>query len=58
MPVPVDDVFRRREGNESHGPPGVELLGADADLRPEAELKAVGEAGRRIDIDRRRIHLV
>ena len=40
------------------GPAGVELLGGDADLRPQAELAAVGKAGGGVDVDRRGVHLV
>ena len=35
----------------------MELLGGDADLGPEAELTAVGEARRGVDQDRRRVDL-
>ena len=48
-PFPVDDVLRGGELAQAHGPAGVQLLGADADLGAEAELLAVDEPGRRVD---------
>ena len=41
---------------EGHRSAGAELLGADADLRSQAELRAIGETCRRVDIDARCIH--
>jgi hypothetical protein len=43
--VAAHDVLGGGELAEAHGAAGVQLLGADADLRPEAELLAVDEAG-------------
>ena len=53
----LDDVFVRREFFEAAGAAGMELAGADADLRPHAELVPVGESARSVDVDRSRIHL-
>ena len=36
----------------------MQLLGADADLRPQAKLKAIRKAGGGIDIYRSRVHLL
>ena len=47
----LDDVLVGRQLPKPHGSPGVELLGADADLGAEAELLAVGEAGGGVDHD-------
>ena len=41
----VDDELRRRQLFEAHGPEGVQLRRADADLGAETELKAVAETG-------------
>lgn len=51
LPAAEDDVLRRRECLQAHRAARVELLGADADLRAEAELEAVGEARRGVDVD-------
>src|SRR4051794_24175335 len=45
------DVLVGGELAQRHGAPGVQLLGADADLRAEPELGAVGEASGRVDDD-------
>src|SRR5438067_9252892 len=49
------DVLVGGELAERHRPPGVELLGGDADLGPEAELLAVGESGGGVDGDGARV---
>ncbi len=43
---------------QAHRPTGVQLLGADRHLRAEAELAAVGEASRSVNVYRRRIHFI
>ena len=58
LPFPVDEVFRAGQLPETHGATGVELLSADADLRPKAELKAIGEAGGGIHVHCRRINFL
>ena len=58
LSVSINDIFGGGQGQKSHGASGMKLLGADADLCPKAELKAVGEPGGGVHIDRRRIHLV
>ncbi len=60
FPSPGRDLRPRRRtwsrsARAAHGPPGVELLGGDADLGAEAELAAVGEPGRGVDRHRRRV---
>ena len=49
LPVAVDDVLHARQLAQPHRAAGVQLLGGDADLGPEAELAAVDEAGRGVD---------
>src|SRR5262245_13017916 len=49
MAVADHDVLGRRHLREPHRPSGVQLLGADPDLRAEAELPAVGEPRRCVD---------
>src|SRR3954447_7121084 len=56
LTVSVDDVLRRRQLAQTHGPTRVQLLGRDADLRAEAELLAVDEARRRVHEHRRGVH--
>src|ERR1700722_10000324 len=57
LAVSVDHVFVRRQLAQAHGAAGVQFLRAYPDLGAEAELLAVGEPRRRIDDDRRRVHL-
>ena len=57
LTVTLDDPLRRRQLGQGHRPAGVQLLGADADLRAEAELPAVGEAGAGVDHDGRGVDL-
>ena len=45
----LDDVLDTGQLAKAHRAPGVQLLGRDADLGPEAELTAIDEAGRRVD---------
>src|SRR3954469_4841320 len=57
LPVAVDDPLGAGELAQAAGAPGVELVGADADLGAEAELAAVVESGARVDDHGRAIHL-
>ena len=54
----VDYIFGAGQLLQAHGAPGMHFLGGDADLRPQAELEAVGEAGGGVDVHRRGVHLV
>jgi hypothetical protein len=45
LPLAADAVLVAGEFAQSHRAAGVEFVGGDADLRAEAELAAVGEAG-------------
>ena len=58
LPVAVDDKLGGGESVKAHGAPGVQLLGADADLRAEAELKAVRKSSGGVHIDCRRVYLL
>ena len=58
LPLAGDLVLDRRQLGQAHRPAGVELLGADADLGAKAELEAVGEAGRGVDVDAGRVNPV
>lgn len=53
--VAGDDVGGGRELGKTHGPAGMQLLSGDADLSTETKLTAVGEPGRSIHHDRRRV---
>src|SRR5699024_6694158 len=55
--LPDDDPLAGGHLRQPHGPAGMELLGGDADLGPEAELGAVGEAGRGVGHHHRGVHL-
>ena len=55
-PVAFEHVLRRRQLAKADRPARVELLGRVADLGAHPELEAVGEPGRRVDVDRRRVH--
>src|SRR6185436_73805 len=57
LPVAEHHVLERGEAFQSHGTARVQLVGGDADLRAEAVLVAVGEAGRRVDDHRARVDL-
>src|SRR5580704_12912104 len=46
---PVDHIFECRELFGADGAAGMQLVGGDADLGPEAELAAVGELRRGVD---------
>src|SRR3546814_6809286 len=54
---PVHQPFVRRQPFESDRPARVEAPRRDADLRPQAELAAVGELGRGIMHDDRAVDL-
>ena len=58
LSVSVNDILGGGERGQTHRTARVQLLGRNADLRAEAELKAVGKARRRIDIDSRRVHFL
>ena len=51
VPFPGDHVLDGGEFLEGQRAPGVQLLRGDADLGPQAEHAAVGEAGGRVDVD-------
>src|SRR5690606_40303034 len=51
LAVALHHVAGGGQGLQSHGAPGVELLGADPHLGAEAELAAVGEPGGGVDVD-------
>ena len=57
LAVAADDVFVGRQFLETHRAARMQLVGADADLRAEAEFAAVGEARGSVPINRRRIDL-
>ena len=50
-PVALDEVLERAELAQADRAARVQLLGRVADLRAHAELAAVGEARRRVDVD-------
>src|SRR3954469_11561427 len=52
---PVDQVLERAQLAQADRPARVQLLRRVADLGAHAELAAVGEAGRRVDVDARRV---
>src|SRR5690348_17180783 len=58
LAVAADDVLIGRQFLESHRTAGVKLIRADADLRAEAKLAAVGKTGRSIPVDGGRIYLM
>src|SRR5580698_9737725 len=49
LPGSLHDILVGGQLPQAHWPPGVQLLGADADLGAEAELLTVGETGRGVD---------
>src|ERR1043165_8171329 len=49
VPITGDDVLGGGHLGQPHRAAGVQLLGGDADLGPEAELTAIGEARGRVD---------
>src|SRR6202020_2984548 len=51
VPVALDQVLERAQLAQPDRPARVELLGRVADLGPHAELAAVSEARRRVDVD-------
>ena len=55
MSVARDDILVGRELGQSHRAAGVEFLRRDTHFGAEAELPAVGEGGRDVDVDARRI---
>ena len=55
LPRPHDLVLRRSQLHQCEWAAAVQFLSADAHLRAEAELSAIGETRRRIPIDDRRI---
>src|SRR5664280_2899763 len=57
LPVAPELVLDAGELLQADRAPGVQLLGGDAHLGAEAELAAVGEARRRIDVDAGRVDL-
>ena len=56
LPVARDDVFVGRQFGKAHRTAGVELLGRDSHLGAEAELAAVGEGRRDVDVDAGGVH--
>ena len=44
LPLPEYQIFIGGQSLETHGPPRMELLGADAYLRAEAEFSAVAKS--------------
>src|SRR5699024_6246773 len=56
LAVAPDDVLVGAQLGQAHGAAGVQLLGGDAHLAPQAELAPVGEAGGAVDVDRRAVH--
>src|SRR6478609_3617947 len=57
LPGAPREPLRAGQLGQPHGAAGVQLLGRDADLGAEAELPAVGEAGRGVDQDAGRVDL-
>ena len=55
LAVAANDVFVGRQFFETHRAARMKLVGADADLRAETKLAAIGETGGSIPIDRRGI---
>src|SRR5699024_11914346 len=53
LAVAPDDVLVGAQLGQAHGAAGVQLLGGDAHLAPQAELAPVGEAGGAVHVDRR-----
>ena len=58
LSVPIDNVLIARQSLKPHGTAAVQLLRADTDLRTEPKFVTVGEAGARIDVNRRRVYLL
>src|SRR5579862_5403821 len=56
LSVAVDDVLIRGQLAQPHRTAGVQAVGRDADLGAKAELVAVGETRRRVEIHRGGIH--
>ena len=52
----VDDVFIGAKLLQTHGAPGVELLGGDAHFAAQTEFSAVGEPGGGVDINCGAVH--
>ena len=52
----MDDVFIGGQFPQTHGAPGMELLGGNAHFTAQTELAAVGKPGRGIDVHRRAVH--
>ena len=44
LTVSENDIFRRGQSLKPHRTSGMELLGADSDLRAESELESVGKS--------------
>ena len=57
LPVAAHAILERAELLEADRPARVHASGRNADLRPKAELAAVGELGRGVVHDDRRIRL-
>src|SRR5687767_10002915 len=55
VPVALHEVLVRAQLAQADRPAGVELLGGVADLRAHAELAAVGEPRRRVDVHAGRV---
>src|SRR4051812_34392169 len=55
VPVALHEVLVRAQLAQADGAARVELVRGVADLRAHAELAAVGEAGRGVDVDARRV---
>src|SRR5690606_32024261 len=58
LTLAVEQVLVGHHLGQAHRAAGMQLLRADPDLGAEAELKAVGEARRRVDEHRRSIDLL
>ncbi len=56
-PSPISTNFVEVSAVKPHRAARVQLLRRDADLGAKPELPAVGEAGRRVHVDRGRVHL-
>ena len=56
MAVSGNNILVSGQLPQTHGAPGVELLGGDAHFAAQAELTAIGEPGGGVDIDRGAVH--